>query len=106
MNSQDKQASRGFSRAEPALSPEEIDANFRAVIRRELSALISREIWRAEMAARRASPPRRLDEEERRKAFARAIARLEFGRAYWDEQLARGGRLGAARSTEPRPRKK
>jgi hypothetical protein len=88
MHNHDKRVPNGSSRAEPALSSEEIEAKFQAAVRREIWALLSREIWRAEMAARRASPPRPLDETERRKAFAKAIARLELGRAYWDERLA------------------
>jgi hypothetical protein len=98
MNIQDK---RGRDAA-LAVSPEEAEAQFRAAVRREIWALISREIWRAEMAARRASPPRPLDESERRKAFAKAIARLEFGRAYWDERTAAGVQSPAKPKRPPR----
>jgi len=102
MHSRDKRVPNGSRRAEPALSSEEIEAQYRAAARREIWAIISREIWRAEMAARRASPPQPFDEGERRKAFAKAIARLELGRAYWDEKLAGG----AQRLPLPAPKRR
>jgi hypothetical protein len=78
-------------RAQAALTPEEAAEQF-------LKALEWREIWRAAKAAP-AEPVRReagtpaddAGEEARRRArFAEGLARLEFGRAYWDERKARG----------------
>ncbi len=103
MHSHDKRVPNGSRRAEPALSSEEIEAKFQAAVRREIWTLISREIWRTEMAARRASPPRSLDESDRRRAFAKAIARLELGRAYWDERLAAGIQRPAPPKTKRPP---
>jgi len=90
-------------RARRIRSPEEIDAEIRI-------ALIWREIWRAEKMAppqpraaeaQQAAP--RPDEAERKKAFAKGIARLEFGRAYWDEKRQGGGKGGAS-ERKPKPR--
>lgn len=78
-------------RAQAALTPEEAADQF-------LKALEWREIWRAEKAASvepvRREPARPADgagEEARRRArFAEGLARLEFGRAYWDARKTRG----------------
>jgi hypothetical protein len=92
MNIHDKNGSRGGRRARPALSPEQIEANYCAALR-----------WRDEFRAEKAAgglkapeprilspPPRReRDEGADRAAFAKGVARLEFGRAYWDERLQR-----------------
>ena len=59
-------------------------------------ALRWRQEWRAEMAQRAAglqpaghvdARPNRKSEGDQRAKFARAIARTEFGRAYFDERL-------------------
>jgi hypothetical protein len=100
--------SRGNSPAKRRLLPEQNAASH------EL-ALKWREEWRAgKSAASRqpadmpaaATPKPGGDARQHRAKFAQAIARLEFGRGYWDERLQRGfskPRHGSSGSTG-RPR--
>jgi hypothetical protein len=93
MNIQDRRVSRGFGRARRPLSDEDIENDFRL-------ALQWREDWRGETAAAEvvSTPPERApDRKDRREAFARGIARLEFGRAYWDDRRAQALRRDAER---------
>jgi len=52
--------------------------------------------------ARAADGLKLLNDEERRKRFARAIARAEFGRFYWKEDSAE--RLRSVAAPAPRPK--
>jgi hypothetical protein len=99
MNIHDNGGSRGKGRAKPPLPPEQIEANYRAALR-------WREEFRAEKAAgwAKAAPPKAPEaprpsgaEAGDRAKFAKGIARLEFGRAYWDERLQREVKGPAAR---------
>jgi hypothetical protein len=101
MNIHGKSGLRGLRRARPALSPERIAANLQAALR-----------WRDEFRAEKAAatqagrpeldPPSRRgrDDGDDRAAFAKAIARLEFGRAYCDEPQ----RLGDVTAVRHRPK--
>jgi hypothetical protein len=82
--------SRATSRAKIACSPEQIVADTRLAL-----------IWRAQLRAEKAShstvpvdvaTPAKAGrtERQRRTDFAKGIARLELGRAYWDEKLHQG----------------
>jgi hypothetical protein len=90
--------SRG-GRARPAPTPEQIAADFREALK-----------WREQYRAEKTAPPRRRSsskappdangqETDRRTKFAKDIARLEFGRAYWREPTGRGIE-DAARASE------
>ena len=106
MNVHDNSGSRGGRRAKPLLSPEQIEANYRAALR-------WREEFRAEKAggmlrapAPKSSPRparRERDAGADRATFAKGIARLEFGRAYWDERLQRGAKERVPLTTKPTP---
>lgn len=82
---------RGMCRVEIAWPPEQIVANTKLAL-----------IWRAQLRAEKANhptPTTTIDvaapaktggtERQRRIEFAKGIARLELGRAYWDEKLHR-----------------
>lgn len=101
MNIHGKSGSRGMRCAKPVLSPEQIAANHQAALR-------WRAAFRAEKAAARelslarsdAPSPRKRDERGDRAAFAKGIARLEFGRAYCNEPQ----RLGDVPAVRHRPK--
>lgn len=100
MNIHDRRGPRSPGRASFGVSPGQTYA----------LSLKWREEWRAEKIAApvptRARPAggsiARSGEAKRRAKFARAIARTEFGRAYWDERL-QGGAIQAA-SRPPKPK--
>jgi hypothetical protein len=83
---------RGPRHVKPPLPGEQIAAETRLALQ-----------WRAEFRAETAGPPPRAalaetaapksqgdDETKRRIKFAKAIARVELGRNYWDERLQQG----------------
>jgi len=87
-----KDARRG-GRARTAVSAAEAEA-------RILLALEWRDAWRAEkqaaakpapLTAPAPAPTGPAGEKERRARFAASIARVEFGRAYWDIRKEHGG---------------
>jgi hypothetical protein len=92
---------RGKRPVRPQLKPEQLAANHQL-------ALQWREEWRAECSGAPQRPPvspdpepppeRRRDELKHRAQFAEGIARLEFGRAYWDEKRQSRSKKPAARS--------
>jgi len=86
-----KKGARGGAFAKAAISAEEAEAQFQR-------ALVWREAWRAERrgaasptALAAPTPADRPSEEARRARFAAGMARLEFGRAYWDARKEREG---------------
>jgi hypothetical protein len=94
MHTRNGLGSRGNSPAKRQLLPEQTAASL------EL-ALKWRDEWRASKSAAcsqaaeikvDAAPQHGGDQSKRRAQFAQAIARLEFGRSYWDERLQRGGK--------------
>ncbi len=99
MNIHDRRGSRSPGRASLGLSPQVYEL-----------ALIWREEWRAEKTAApvptRARPAgdftARAREAKRQAKFAQAIARIEFGRAYWDERLQREATQAASRPPKPK----
>jgi hypothetical protein len=91
---------RGKSPAKPRSSPEQLAANHQLTLQ-------WREEWRASKAGASqppvqpvpsVRPKRQPDEAERRTRFAEDIARLEFGRAYWD----RHRQTGSGKKAQPR----
>jgi hypothetical protein len=88
----DRRGSPGLRRAKVAPHPEQSEADYRL-------ALKWREEWRQDKQAAEfqrespmapAKPVSPKDDGARRTKFAKAIARAELGRAYWDERRERG----------------
>jgi hypothetical protein len=95
--------SRGNSPAKRRLLPEQTAASH------EL-ALKWRDEWRAGKSAASLlsadtpaapAPKASLDQRQHRAKFAQAIARLEFGRGYWDERLQRAAQNPAVAALKP-----
>lgn len=47
-----------------------------------------------DFASQRTENPQQMSPQERKRRFAKAITRAEFGRFYWDEELERQLRSG------------
>ena len=100
MNIHDRRGPRSPGRASLGLSPAQTYA----------LALKWRAEWRAEKTAAPVPPRARpaggsiagSGEAKRRAKFAQAIARTEFGRAYWDERLQGGATKAASRPPKPK----
>jgi hypothetical protein len=103
MHPNNGRGSRGNSPAKRRLPPEQTAASF------EL-ALKWRDEWRAGKSAASlqtadtkvdTAPKPGVDQSKHRAQFAQAIARIEFGRNYWDERLQRGTKKPVAGSPKP-----
>jgi hypothetical protein len=107
MNMQNRWGLRGPARAPRGLSPEKAAASYKL-------GLLWREEWQKEKLEAASAPKRTpqpttppragVEEVERRVKFAKAIARAELGRAYWDERLQRGARHTGKKSTGRNPK--
>jgi hypothetical protein len=107
MHSHNGRGSRGTAPAKRRLLPEQTAANTAA---NHGLALKWREEWRTGKAAAPSQPagikaiaaPKPAEDQRKRRAkFAEAIARLEFGRSYWDERRQR--EVGKNAAGSPRP---